>query len=197
MGAAKAMAGGAASPSPWSKLTTNRLSSAVLAGLIGGLLGMALAEVVAHPSGPPVRASGADGFSSDGSFYNGIALGTGDVQLTLTWDSTDDLDLHVVDPDGEEIFWNARTSTSGGQLDVDSNAACGGTTTTPVENIFWPSGESPDGHYEVKVNFFEECGGDGSSQDFTVTTRIDGEVIDEFEGTITDQDTVDVSEFDR
>ncbi len=198
VGAAKSLGG--ASPSLWARLTTNALSSAVLAGLIGGVLGMLLGEVVAGPdAGDQARShqSGPAGFTDDGSFYNGVALGTGDVQLSLTWDSTDDLDLHVIDPSGEEIFFAEPTSSSGGALDVDSNAGCMSETTTPIENVFWPDGESPDGHYVVRVHFYGECGGDSSTQDFTVTTRIGGEVSDEFNGTIGEDETVTVAEFDR
>ena len=47
---------------------------------------------------------------------------TGDVQLSLMWDSLNDLDLHCVGPDGERIYHNHRRSKSGGELDVDMNA---------------------------------------------------------------------------
>lgn len=52
------------------------------------------------------------------------SVGTGDVQVTLSWNADSDVDLHVVDPSGEEIYWSNRRSASGGQLDLDSNAAC-------------------------------------------------------------------------
>jgi|GEM_PF-576517 len=47
---------------------------------------------------------------------------TGDVQISLMWDSLNDLDLHCVGPDGERIYHNHRRSKSGGELDVDMNA---------------------------------------------------------------------------
>ncbi|KAF0172208.1 MAG: hypothetical protein FD161_4099 [Limisphaerales bacterium] len=47
---------------------------------------------------------------------------TGDVQISLMWDSLNDLDLHCVGPDGERIYHNHRRSQSGGELDVDMNA---------------------------------------------------------------------------
>lgn len=198
VGPAKAAAGPTASL--WTRMAANRLSSAVLAGLIGGLLGMLLGELVARPD--PADPTGTDassppGFTEDGSFYNGIALGTGDVQVSLTWDSTDDLDLHVVDPNGDEIFYGDPVSPSGGELDVDSNAACAATTDTPVENVFWPDGGSPSGDYEVQVRHYEECGGDGSTQDFTVTVRFGGVVADTFDGTVAEHEAVTVTNFDR
>lgn len=184
----------------WSRVAANRLSSAVLAGLIGGLLGMLLGELVAGPDSADrggSDAAGPPGFTEDGSSYNGIALGTGDVQVSLTWDSTDDLDLHVVDPSGDEIFYGDPISSSGGELDVDSNAACDQTSTTPVENVFWPDGGSPTGHYQVQVRLYQECGGDGATQDFSVTIRLGGIVTDTFDGTVTEHQTVTVTEFDR
>ena len=45
-------------------------------------------------------------------------LGTGDVQVTLLWSSVADLDLHVVDPWGEEVCFDNPVSSSGGELVV-------------------------------------------------------------------------------
>src|SRR5207237_4273195 len=45
---------------------------------------------------------------------------TGDVQVSVSWDAPSDVDLHVVDPSGEEIFYGNPASASGGQLDVVS-----------------------------------------------------------------------------
>ncbi|MGB8859762.1 MAG: DUF6777 domain-containing protein [Ilumatobacteraceae bacterium] len=101
-------------------------------------------------------------------------LGTGDIQFTLRWSSTADLDLAVLDPLGEEINYSIRSSSSGGQLDVDSNAGCTGAVTNPVENIFWPTGMSPDGVYTVGVSYYAECGSGTGPQSFTLTALIDG-----------------------
>lgn len=101
-------------------------------------------------------------------------LGTGDIQFTLRWSSTADLDLAVIDPNGEEIYYGSRTSSSGGQLDVDSNALCSTAVANPVENIFWPTGESIDGTYTVAVSYFNECGGGTGPQQFRLTALIDG-----------------------
>jgi hypothetical protein len=83
---------------------------------------------------------------------------SGDVQISLIWDGRHDLDLHCVDPDGETIYFNNRTSRSGGQLDVDSNAACEkDVRDNPVENIFWAKGGAPNGEYNVYVDFYTPC----------------------------------------
>ena len=53
-----------------------------------------------------------------------INVGNGDVQVSVSWSDTSDVDLHVVDPALEEIYFGHLTSASGGKLDLDSNAAC-------------------------------------------------------------------------
>ncbi|MDX1440320.1 MAG: hypothetical protein R3284_10510, partial [Rubricoccaceae bacterium] len=83
-------------------------------------------------------------------------LGTGDVQVTLRWDTQADIDLHVTDPSGEEIFYGHTQSASGGQLDVDANAGC--SNDPQVENIYWPTGGAPSGTYQLSVNYFGACG---------------------------------------
>ncbi|HET8621203.1 MAG TPA: DUF6777 domain-containing protein, partial [Acidimicrobiales bacterium] len=87
--------------------------------------------------------------------------GTGDVQVTLSWASDSDLDLHVTEPDGTEIdYINTGPTSTGGELDVDSNINCdndGG-----VENVFWPVGEAPSGSYAVSVEGFRLTRDDGS-----------------------------------
>ena len=86
-----------------------------------------------------------------------ISVGTGDVQMNLTWDSKADLDLHVVDPSGSEIYWAARTSPTGGQLDLDSNAACA-TDGPRAENVFWASGlVAPRGDFVIRVDHWANC----------------------------------------
>jgi len=174
-------------------LGRNTLVSGLVAGLVGGTLGMGLAETIGRASSEDGAVRGADGGAEDGAFYNGIRLGTGDVQFTLTWGSTADLDLHVVDPDGDEIFYADRTSSSGGELDVDSNGGCGQVSSTPVENVFWPEGESPEGTYDVVVAYYAECDGGTGPQEFELVARVDGEVVDEVSGILDgpdDQETV-------
>ncbi|MDX1532588.1 MAG: hypothetical protein R3230_00055 [Nitrosopumilaceae archaeon] len=60
-----------------------------------------------------------------------------DVRASLAWSNYDDLDIHVIEPDGNEIYYGNRTGgISGGELDVDMNAGAR-RSRTPVENIFW------------------------------------------------------------
>jgi hypothetical protein len=110
-------------------------------------------------------------------------LQTGDVQVTLRWNSTADLDLHVVDPNGCEVYYRNPTCPSGGKLDVDANADCENVTTRPVENIFWPPGQAPRGEYKVFVHYYARCSGASSTESFTVRVLVDG-TEQVFSGTI-------------
>lgn len=101
-------------------------------------------------------------------------LGSGDVQVTLRWSSTADLDLAVTDPTGVTINYGARSSASGGTLDVDSNGGCSSATASPVENIYWPTGAAPDGAYTITVDYFNVCPGGEGPQAFELTFLVDG-----------------------
>ena len=116
----------------------------------------------------------------------GIDLGSGDVQVTLIWNNGADLDLHVIDPtDFELYFGTARapaTSPSGGSLDQDNTAGCG-ERGTHVENIFWPEGAAPTGDYQAFVDNFSGCGGAAS---FSLRITVNGSVVYQQGGSVTD-----------
>jgi hypothetical protein len=119
-------------------------------------------------------------------------LGTGDVQVTLRWESNADVDLHVFEPNGTEIWFGGRGPTeTGGQLDVDSNVGC--EQEASVENVFWPTGQAPDGDYTVEVTGYQVdgCG----SGDYVVTATVRGEVVLEEAGTVGEDET-DTYEFE-
>ena len=82
---------------------------------------------------------------------------TGDVQASLEWHNYNDLDLHCIDPAGEEIYFGHKRSRSQGELDVDRNAG-GRQTQSPIENIRWLEGTAPHGKYRVYVNHFNNHG---------------------------------------
>ncbi len=98
---------------------------------------------------------------------NDANLGSGELQVTLTWDNGTDMDLHVIEPSGEEIDFTNRTSATGGMLDVDDTSGFG------PENIFWQS--APDGAYQVFVVHFC-CESEGSTGT-TVTISHNGRII--------------------
>jgi hypothetical protein len=86
-----------------------------------------------------------------------FAVGSsGDVQVSVSWDAPSDVDLHVVEPSGEELFYGHPASATGGQLDVDSNAGCT-IDGRQIENVRWP-GLAPAGTYTVRVDYWDACG---------------------------------------
>ncbi len=112
-------------------------------------------------------------------------LGTGDVQITLRWESAADIDLHVFEPDGTEIYFSAPGPTAtGGQLDVDSNVGC--EQEASVENVFWPDGDMPLGGYRVVVNGYEVTG--CGSGDYTLTASVKGEPVLDETGTVAEDE---------
>lgn len=101
------------------------------------------------------------------------AVGTGDVQVTLSWNVDSDVDLHVVAPGNDEIYYGRRESPTGGKLDLDSNAGCD-IDGVRNENITWPAGRAPRGHYIVRVDYWSNC--DVSRTEFTVRVNNSGSV---------------------
>ena len=77
----------------------------------------------------------------------------GQVNISLRWNNHNDLDLVVIDPLGQKIFFDRRQSPSGGVLDVDMNAG-NARSREPIENIRWAS-NPPSGRYQVKVLLYQ------------------------------------------
>jgi hypothetical protein len=102
-----------------------------------------------------------------------IQSGQGDVKITLSFDRTHDLDLYVVEPNGEEVSYMNDASATGGQLDLDSGANCVEGSANS-ENVYWPPGGAPTGTYRVSVQNFEHC--TPGSIDFTVRIARDNVV---------------------
>lgn len=116
-------------------------------------------------------------------------LGTGDIQVTLRWTTADDLDLAVTDPSGQTAsFFNPQIS-SGGQLDVDANAGCGSRMPSPIENVFWPPSQAPQGEYSIAVNLFSRCASGTSPIAFSLTLLVQGST-QTFEGTVSEQNPI-------
>jgi len=110
---------------------------------------------------------------------DGSILGSGDVQITLTWDNEADLDLHVYEPNGTHISYENRGPTATqGQLDIDSNAGCVPTASN-TENVFWPTEQSPEGEFTVVVDVWSECGLPPANWRLVVQIAGVGVVIDE------------------
>lgn len=110
-----------------------------------------------------------------------LAVGTGDVQVSVSWDVDSDLDLHVVAPGGEEIYWESPQSSTGGVLDLDSNAGCE-IDGVRNENVTWATGEAPPGEYKVLVDLWDACGVQPTS--YVVTVTVAGGATQTYTGSV-------------
>ena len=90
-----------------------------------------------------------------------LVVGQGTVQVTLIWDNDNDMDLHVLEPNGTRIWYASRGPTAtGGRLDRDDNVFVCGRDIEPggVENTYWPTGTTPQaGTYTVEVREYARC----------------------------------------
>ncbi|HEY0463795.1 MAG TPA: hypothetical protein VGC79_06280 [Polyangiaceae bacterium] len=120
---------------------------------------------------------------------------TGALVITLTWDTASDLDLHVIDPLGNEIFHGAPSSgsafssagadESNGALDHDSNADCV-SDGLRQEDVTWADAP-PAGHYLVRVDTASLC--QTANAHWWVKVLLDGAIVAEARGISLDTDT--------
>jgi hypothetical protein len=119
----------------------------------------------------------------------------GKLVFSLSWDSNADLDLHVVDPTGTEV-WARNISTNkgggfdpnaaakSGILDFDSNSMCI-LDGRRRENVIWKQ-QPPSGRYTVRVDTWSLCGEPEAY--WHVVARLDGKVVGEASGPSRDSD---------
>lgn len=116
----------------------------------------------------------------------------GALRISLAWDNSDDLDLHINCPRNGHVFYGNRR----GMLDVDMNACSNYNDKDPVENITYHNDmDVPKNQLiEVKVNNFTKRG--QTTQGFTVQVEYKG-VTHEFtySKALRDSQTIDVVNF--
>lgn len=115
---------------------------------------------------------------------NIMDAGIGLLKVSLSWDQENDVDLHVIEPNGEHIYYGNRMSSNGGQLDLDSNAGCG-IDNINNENIYYeddPNVIIQHGEYEVLVDLWSSCSVSANTN-YTIIVYYGSEVIATTEGT--------------
>jgi len=120
-------------------------------------------------------------------------VGTGDVEVALNWTVANDLDLHVIDPKGNEVYFANPFDSTGNiaLLDLDSNPACY-IDNIDAEHIVWPKGGAPHGTYTVRVDNFENCQNVAAS--YTVTVQVAGKASQTYVGSFAATDAGDSDE---
>ncbi len=125
---------------------------------------------------PPIQAAALPSQDAERAQRQGAQGGK--LQVILAWDDRNDLDLHVVCPDGVDINF-IRRRACGGTLDVDANGDVRHLTPTPVENVFFT--EPLPGRYRVVVDPYGMR--ERTASPFRVTIRRDGQADQVVAGT--------------
>lgn len=162
-------------------------------GALAGQIGYQLAAASPNRQGSSVEEGGTHSTPASGGIFNPRVReiqrrveqaggSQGEIEIALGWNNTNDLDLHVIDPNGFEIYFGKSRSPSGGWLDIDKNAGCGSVTATPVEHVFWSQTDALQGQYRIYVNHYAACeGADPTAFDVVVTV---GDQVTPIAGTI-------------
>lgn len=111
-----------------------------------------------------------------------ITLSTG-MQISVTWNSTADLDLEVRDPYGNSIYWDNPT-VENAVFNQNVNAGCVAPIGDgPTERIDWAPGAVPTGSYEIIVYYIQGCEGNAPAN-ITVNVTVDGATLEPVSGTL-------------
>jgi len=117
-----------------------------------------------------------------------IEVGIGELQVSLAFSNAKDVDLHVIEPNGNIIYFgsgqpwlfttDSTPNISEGQivgLDLDSNPACN-IDNVNKENIYFPAEYVQKGTYTVLVDMFSNCD-ENIATDWTVRVNYRGQLI--------------------
>ena len=100
-------------------------------------------------------------------------VGSGELQVSVSWDQPTDVDLFLQEPSGNVIFFDNVESPTGGMLNLDSNPACN-IDGLNNENIIYPDSTPPSGTYQVAVNYYDNCSIEEPTN-YVVTVRVNNE----------------------
>ena len=110
------------------------------------------------------------------------------VQLSLSWDNKNDLDLVVRCPDGSLIY-SDNDSPCGGSVDLEMNSE--ELSKKPLEHVIWDGFSTPEGTYEMFV-MHRKRNAMADSTRFTVRVS-DGPDLSYFESTVNEDQRVSLA----
>ncbi len=133
----------------------------------------------------------------NGAIDEGCGYSTGQVQITLAWNTGADIDLYVTDPWNETINYSSRNSQSGGHLDIDARGACNSGQYQTVENVYWDTNQPPPGVYKVEVHYWagSNCSTSAGPTPITLSISVGGQVIGAYNYVLNANDRVAVATF--
>ncbi|NCA85444.1 MAG: hypothetical protein EOM83_07695 [Clostridia bacterium] len=111
-----------------------------------------------------------------------IEAGTGKLQISCAWDQPNDIDLHLVEPNGQEIYYGNDISNNFGFLDVDSNAGCSIDNINNENITYGDTAIVENGNYIVRVDLYSNCDLQANTN-VVVTARYNGRLITPSTGT--------------
>ena len=96
----------------------------------------------------------------------------------MTWDTGDDLDLRIIEPDGNEIYHGNQVSPTGGKLNQDTNVGGCGERTFGREQIRWLADSTPlDGEYTVQVRHYSRCSSPAPKPNWSLSIIVNGKLL--------------------
>lgn len=97
----------------------------------------------------------------------------GDLRISLSWNNTDDYDIHIKDKKGNSRIYHGTKTAIGGFLDVDMNVQ--GESTEPVENVIFKNKKNipKNTEFTVVVNNFKQR----NNTDYGFTIEVDNEGV--------------------
>ncbi|MBI4827464.1 MAG: hypothetical protein HY804_01415 [Nitrospinae bacterium] len=97
------------------------------------------------------------------------ALGTAKMKFDVSWNSNDDVDIEVTDPNGVKTYYGYIRPGNGSELCIDK--VCMDTPESHFEPVYWAN-NPPLGTYTVKVTHKSECGGVNNGANITVMLEL-------------------------
>lgn len=95
-----------------------------------------------------------DSLKTSGYADSTIELHDGMVTITLKWAGKSDLDLYVVTPNQDSIFYGNKIGRNGMMLDVDANTS-DNIMENPIEHVFLPfNAKRYKGEYKILVGLY-------------------------------------------
>ncbi|MBC7173948.1 MAG: DUF2135 domain-containing protein [Polyangiaceae bacterium] len=157
--------------------------------------GVTVVEVACSPGAQEV----CDGLDNNcnGAIDEGCGYSSGQVQITLAWNTGADIDLYVTDPSHETINYSSPRSSSGGHLDIDARGNCTQGQSQTVENVYWDAAQPPPGLYKVEVHYWAEnaCSANQGPTPITLSISVGGRVIGAYNYVLNPHDRVAVATF--